>query len=263
MKIADVHAHIFPAQIAQKAADSIGEFYGTPAPRAASAEVLLAEERAAGVERILVCNSAVTEHQVEDVNRFIAAQCAAHKEFIGLGSIIPGMENYEEILDSIVARGLKGIKIHSDFQRIPLDAPAAVPMYRACAARGLLVLFHMGDDRYDASAPFRLWNLKRQVPELKVIAAHFGGYRAWDASEKLPMPEGVWYDTSSSLMFLSEDRAKRLLNTLGAERFLFGTDFPMWSPGEEVKRFLSMDLGLTPAERERILYGNFVTLFGE
>ena len=174
---------------------------------------------------------------------------------------MPGMEDWQEELDRIEAFGLKGVKIHSDFQRVDLDAPEAVEMYRAIAKKGLIVLFHMGDNRYDYSAPKRLLHLKRLVPDLRAIAAHFGGYQAWEASLACPQPEGVWYDTSSSLMFLSPDMAKRMLDRFGVERFLFGTDFPMWSPKEEVARFLSMDLGLSNSEKQSILFDHFAQLF--
>ena len=261
MRIADVHAHIFPAQIAEKASRSIGAFYDIPMAADASSDVLLAQQKAAGIEKTLVCNSAVSAGQVEHINTFIASECRAHPEFVGLGSLMPGMEDWQEELDRIEAFGLKGVKIHSDFQRVDLDAPEAVEMYRAIAKKGLIVLFHMGDDRYDYSAPKRLLHLKRLVPDLRAIAAHFGGYQAWEASLACPQPEGVWYDTSSSLMFLSPDMAKRMLDRFGVERFLFGTDFPMWSPKEEVARFLSMDLGLSNSEKQSILFDHFAQLF--
>ena len=262
MKIADVHAHIFPEKIAAKAARSIGDFYDAPPGNLATADVYLQEAKEAGICRALVCNSAVSPEQVPSINLFLAEQCHAHPEFLGLGSLYPGMAGWEEELDKLQAYGLRGVKIHPDFQRVELDVPAGVPMYREIARRGMVVLFHMGDSRYDYSHPRRLWELKRQVPDLIAIAAHFGGYQAWEASKACPMPEGIWYDTSSSLMFLSRDEARELLERFGTERFLFGSDFPMWTPGIEVERFLRAELGLSEAERDAILYDNFARLFG-
>lgn len=57
----------------------------------------------------------------------------------------------------------------------------------------------MGDDRYDFSSPERLTNLLRRVPELRAVAAHFGGWRSWPRSLAHLQPEGVLYDTSSTL----------------------------------------------------------------
>ena len=261
MKIADSHAHIFPLPLAEKATLSISNFYEIPMTNVASSDVLLQDEKEAGIEVTLVCNSAVTASQVPSINSFIAQQCAAHPEFIGLGSVLPGMDGWEEELETVCNLGLRGIKIHSDFQRIDIDAPAALDLYKACAEKGLIVLFHMGDNRYDYSHPRRLFNLKRQIPDLTAIAAHFGGYQAWDEALELPMPEGIYYDTSSSLMFLAPEKAKTLMNKFGTHRFLFGTDFPMWTPKIEVERFLNCPLGLTPSETEDILYNNFANLF--
>ena len=51
MKITDVHAHVFPDKLADKAAHSIGDFYGAASYCAASVENLLREEQKAGISR--------------------------------------------------------------------------------------------------------------------------------------------------------------------------------------------------------------------
>ncbi len=260
MKVADIHAHIFPYRLAEKASASIGRFYGLHPHHAASLEVLTKLEAEAGIAQYAVSSAATSPAQVSHINMFIAESCMAHPGLIGLGAMFPTMDGWEEELDRMQELGLRGVKIHSDFQQIPLDDPSSIEMYRAIARRGMPVLFHMGDDRYDYSAPERLTNLIRRVPDLIAIAAHFGGWRAWDRSLAHPQPENVFYDTSSSLMYLGKERALEFLDKLGAHRFLFGTDFPMWTPAEELQRFL--DLGLDEVARDRILYGNFERLFG-
>lgn len=261
MRIADVHTHVFPEALAEKASRSICDFYGAAPGHHASIDRLLELEKEADVEVCLICSSAANAGQVAHTNDFLGTTAAAHPECLGLGTLFPGMPNYEEELDRIESYGLRGIKIHPDMQRVALDDPKSIEMYRACAKRGMVVLLHMGDDRYDFSAPARLLNLKRKVPDLIAIAAHFGGYQSWQASAACPQPEGVWYDTSSSLMFLSDDDAKRMLDAFGTERFLFGTDFPMWTPKTEVQRLLDRKLGLSQRELEAIFYGNFARLF--
>ena len=259
MRIADIHAHIFPHKLAAKASASIGGFYGTHAGHLASVETLLPLEAEAGITHCAVSSSATSPHQVQHINDFIASEVQAHSNLIGLGTLFPTMEGWEAEVERMVALGLRGVKIHPDFQHIPIDLPEAVPMYRAVAKAGLPVLFHMGDARYDYSSPQRLTNLIRQVPDLIAIAAHFGGWQAWDKSYDHVQPENVFYDTSSSLMFLGKERALDFLDKLGAQRFLFGTDFPMWTPAEELQRFL--DLGLEEALQAQILFGNFKRLF--
>lgn len=258
MQIADIHAHVFPDKIAEKASASIGSFYSASTGHIASFSTLTEQEELAGIEWFAASSSATGAAQVAPLNDFIAA-CAARPRVIGFGSLYPTMLGWEPELERMQELGLRGIKIHPDFQKIPIDEPRAVPMYRAIAKAGLPVLFHMGDARYDYSTPERLTNLIRQVPDLIAIAAHFGGWQAWEHSYAHVLPENVYYDTSSSLMFLGKERALDFLDRMGAHRFLFGSDFPMWTPKTELERFLS--LGLDETTRDKILFGNFKALF--
>lgn len=259
MRIADIHAHIFPDKIAEKASASIGGFYNAESNHVATFRNLMEQEALAGIGTFAVSSSATDAHQVGHLNDFIAACANDRSNVVGLGSLYPTMDNWEPELERMQVLGIRGVKIHPDFQHVNIDEPKAIEMYRGIAKAGLPVLFHMGDARFDYSAPERLTNLIRQVPDLIAIAAHFGGWQAWDRSYAHILPENVYYDTSSSLMFLGKERALDFLDKMGAHRFLFGTDFPMWTPKTELERFL--DLGLDDAVRDRILYGNFETLF--
>ena len=58
MIITDIHAHVFPDRLADKAAHSIGDFYGTPMYSAASVDRLLAEDGEADISYSVICNSA-------------------------------------------------------------------------------------------------------------------------------------------------------------------------------------------------------------
>ena len=259
MKIADIHAHIFPERLAAKASDSIGSFYGASTSHVASLEILLEQEALAGIGYTAVSSSATSPEQAAHINDFISGCARERPNLVPLGSLFPGMDGWEAELERMQALGIRGIKIHPDFQRVNIDEPKAVEMYRAIARAGLPVLFHMGDARYDYSSPERLANLIRQVPDLVAIAAHFGGWQSWDRSYAHVLPENVYYDTSSSLMYLGKERALDFLDKLNPTRFLFGSDFPMWSPRTELERFL--ELGLEESIRDRILFGNFETLF--
>lgn len=50
-----------------------------------------------------------------------------------------------------------------------------------------------------------------------------------------------------------------MIRTLGADHFLFGSDFPMWDQAEEIDRFLTLEL--TDEEQEKIFHRNFERLF--
>ena len=259
MKIADAHAHIFPTKIASKATKSIGSFYETDMFADASVTNLVTAGDKIGVSKYLVSSSAVTPEQAHAINEFIASECAKEPRFLGFAALHPLMLDYKEEIAHAKSLGLNGVKIHSDFQKVDINNPKTIDFYKEIAKNSLPVLFHMGDWRYDYSSPDRLVSLMRQVPELKVMAAHFGGYRCWDKVGKLEPNENLYFDTSSSLTVIDKNKALGLIEKFGVDKFFFGTDFPMWDPKEELERFLS--LGLSESENEKILYENFAKFF--
>ncbi|MCQ2232557.1 MAG: amidohydrolase family protein [Paludibacteraceae bacterium] len=258
--IIDFHAHIYPAKIAEKASDTIGQFYNIQMKYKGSPESLLESGSQIGVDRYIVHSTATAPHQVESINNYIIGEVAAHPEFIGFGTIHPEYENYENELIRIYSAGLMGIKLHPDFQKFPIDLREMDDIYEVIAGLKMPILVHAGDYRYDYSGPKRIAHVLEKHPTLKVVAAHFGGYTQWEDSEKYLVGKNVWFDTSSSLWKLTPDEAMRMIRNHGVEKMLFGVDYPMWDHQEELERFNR--LPLTQEEREAILYKNAVDLLG-
>lgn len=100
----------------------------------------------------------------------------------------------------------------------------------------------------------------QKFPELICIGAHFGGYSEWDKVRGYDRGGNLYFDTSSALGMLPDEDALALIDYFGADRFMFGTDFPMWNPSEEVQKFLS--LGLSDEDNKKIFNDNFEHLFG-
>lgn len=260
LKIIDAHAHIFPSNIAAKATENIGKFYGLPMHAPGTSELLLEQGAKIEVSRYLVCSAATVPHQVAPINDFIAEQCGLHPEFVGFATLHPQMEHLFEEIDRIMKLGLKGIKLHADFQQFNTDDPSMFPIYRRLAEYKLPVLMHAGDQTHDFSAPRRIGRVAELFPDLICIAAHFGGYSKWDEAQTYLKLPNVYFDTSSSLFCLSKEDALRLINLFGADKFMFGTDFPMWDHVEELERFLALEL--SPADRDQILFKTFEQLLG-
>ena len=258
-KIIDAHCHIYPAKIAAKAVAAIGNFYDIKMSEDGTAESLIREGEAIGVEKYVVHSTATTVHQVRSINEYIHGEMEKHPEFVGFMTLHNEMEDaaIEEEVDLAILRGMKGVKLHPDFQKFNIDD--AENIYRVTAGR-LPVLLHMGDKRYDYSSPERLRRMAEKYPEQIFIGAHFGGYSVWDKVECLKDLPNVYFDTSSSLWFLDKSRAADLIHRFGHERYFFGTDFPMWKHDEELQRFLALDL--TEEEREDILYNNAARVLG-
>jgi len=253
--IIDAHSHIFPDKISLKASQSIGEFYDITMACEGSLANLLAQQERAGIDLSVICSVATVPEQAQSINNFIASCASEHPgRLLGFGSLHPFMEHPGDEVERIISLGLKGIKLHPDFQRFHIDDPKAYPLYEAAAGR-LPVLFHTGDCRYEYSHPARLKKVLSDFPALTAIAAHFGGWSVWeDGADYLADLENVYVDTCSSLYSISPQTALKLIDRFGAQRVLFGTDFPMWNPGEELERFDKIPL--SEEQRRMILHEN-------
>ena len=261
MEIIDAHVHIYPDKIALKASKAIGDFYGIPMDYDGTVDGLLKVGKKAGISRYLVHSVATTPHQVHSINTFILEQLKAHPEFIGFITLHPDLtlDEIKEEIKFALDNGFKGIKLHPDFQKFYIDDPALDNIYKEASGK-LPILFHMGDKRYDYSSQERLVRVANKFKDLKCIAAHFGGYSTWGNYREYENLKynNVYFDTSSSLYFLEKYKAIQLIKKFGADKFFFGTDYPMWDAKEELERFFS--LGLTYEENELILSKNIKKL---
>ena len=252
MYFIDFHSHVYPDAIAPKAADSIREFYhlGDDAMDG-KVQTLLEQGTKAGIEKFVILPVALRPSRTRHINDFILEEVAKEDRFYGYGTIHAGMENLCEEVEYIMANGLRGLKMHPDSQVFAIDDPRLFPVYDMIGDQ-LPILFHMGDHRFNYSHPARLRKVLDLFPKLKVIAAHFGGYSMYDTAAELLYDKDCFFDVSSSLMFMEEGVAEKYINHYGAQRFVYGSDFPMWDPVREMERFLS--LKLTDAQKEQIAH---------
>jgi predicted TIM-barrel fold metal-dependent hydrolase len=251
--VIDFHAHIYPDKIAAKAVSNIGEFYKIPMQKRGTAEDLLGLGRAGGIDRFVVFSAAAVPEQAASINRYIASVCGEHPEFTGFGTLHAAMEHPEEEIERIISLGLRGIKLHPDMQRFNIDDERMMKIYALLEGR-LPAVFHTGDYRYSYSHPARLARVLDRFPGLVCVAAHFGGWSLQDLAMEYLKDRFCYLDVSSSLPFLGKKRSAELIRFYGSERFLFGSDYPMWDPAACLEEFRA--LGLSPAEEENILYKN-------
>lgn len=258
--VIDFHAHIYPEKIAARALANVWEFYRIPMQMDGTVGALLENGRGGGIDRFVVFSPAAAPEQVGRINDFIAGVCREHAELIGFGTLHPDMSNPAAEIERLMGLGLRGIKLHPDMQRFDIDAPGMMDTYAALEGR-LPVIFHTGDYRYSFSHPSRLARVLDAFPGLSTVAAHFGGWSLFDIAMDHLLDRRCYFDVSSSLPFLGSRRAVELIRMYGAERFLFGSDYPMWDPAACLEEFRA--LRLPEAETELILYKNALALLGE
>ena len=250
MRVADVHVHIYPNKIAAKAAQSVGNFYHVSmAENVGSVGRLMERIEGTDIERCVVHSVAVRPGTVGSINDFISRTCQENPQFVGFMTLHQDTPNMEAEIERACAMGLKGIKLHPDTQGVNMDDERLMVAYAIAERRGLPVIFHCGDYRYDFSHPRRLCRILHEFPNLVVNAAHFGGWSIYDYALEFLEHERCFLDMSSSMRYLGPRRTRELVETYGYDRIMFGSDFPMWTPGDELNVFRSLGFGEAALER--------------
>ena len=268
MTVIDAHAHIYPEAIAARAVDAVGAFYGVEQSMAGSGTVegLLESCGRSPITHFIVHSVATTAHSVPTINTFLAEQQAAHPEFIAFGTMHPDFEDMEGEVQRALDSGLHGFKLHPDTQMVAMDDPRLMDFYEIIAGRAPVVI-HTGDYRRDYSHPRRLKRVLRSFPDLVVDAAHFSGWSIYDRgydimhdddARDLAMEERLFVDSSSTVGFTGTRHLAELVHLWGADRVMFGSDFPMWDPAVEFDQQIAQQVPGTFSddELEKILYRN-------
>lgn len=258
--IIDCHCHIYPEKIAIKAVKGISSFYHINMGYDGRYSTLVDSGKSCGVKHFIIFSVATTPHQVHSINSFIA-ECIKKSNGLmtGLGTLHPDSDDIERDIAEIKSLGLKGVKLHPDFQRFKADEPKCDKIYELCQGT-LPILIHTGDVRYDYSNPDRIKPVLEKYPNLTVIGAHFGGWSCWkEAAQKLCGFDNFYVDCSSTFNWLTAKECAELVKAYGSDKVLFGTDFPMWSHSDELKSFFEMNL--SEEDNRKILYENAMKLF--
>ena len=242
MTIIDIHAHIYPDKVAQRASESVGEFYSIPMRHdTGSVQRYLDALKPSPITHSLVHSVAVKPKVVESINDFVAATCKEHANFIGFATMHQDYEDPEAEIDRAISLGLKGIKLHPDSQHVDMDDPRLMNVYEIAQARNLPVMIHCGDYRRDHSHPRRLKNVLHAFPDLRVDAADFGGWSVYDLAVEYLEDENCFLDVSSSMTYLGTRRTKELCRIYGSRQDSFRVRLPHVGSSEELEVFSSID----------------------
>jgi uncharacterized protein len=258
----DIHTHVFPDDVAPRAMPALE----AEARVCAAIGGRLADLRRAMAEAEVVASViapvSTKPTQVAGVNRWVSGLAAS--DIVPFGTLYPLSPTMLEDVDALVATGLRGVKLHPDYQRFRPDDPRVFPLYERLEAAGVIVLFHAGIDigLYPPvyGTPRRIAEVLYAFPRLTIIAAHMGGYQMWDEVEECLLGQDLYFDTSFSSGVLSEAQWISLMERHGWDRLLFGTDSPWRAQRQE--REVIEGLPIPGDAKEAILYRNAARLLG-
>lgn len=234
--IIDFHVHCFADELASKAVPQLAKCAKINARLDGTIRSIKESMKKAGIDKSVVLSIATKPSQTEKINTWSSS--IQDDSIIAFGSVHPENENWKDELLRLKEMGVRGIKLHPDYQKFFVDDKEIYPIYDLAAELGLVVLFHAGVDiglpkPYHAT-PERLKRVIEAFPNGKFVAAHMGGYSYWDEVEKHLVGTGIYFDTSYSMRFMSTEQVRRIVNNHGYKKILFATDSPWGDQSEEV-----------------------------
>ncbi|MBQ6708684.1 MAG: amidohydrolase [Clostridia bacterium] len=263
--IVDFHTHCFPDRIAERAVSQLAVASGNATPAFdGTAQGLLNLVHSKGVDIAVVLGIATNVKQQKNVNDFLI-ELNKRDDVVSFGSVHPDAEDAIDELYRIKEAGLKGIKLHPDYQSFFVDDDRMFRIYETVNKLGLLLTFHAGVDIGVPDpvhcTPQRLKNILPMFDNTNIIAAHFGGYLLWDEVEELLVGEkNLYIDTSFCHTRMPPLWAKRIIEKHGADKILLGSDLPWSAPDKEMEFIKS--LGLSDDVLADIFGNNAARLLG-
>ena len=244
--IVDFHCHALPPGFAERhdelaARDrTYAALFPAPGGRIAGVDALLREMDASGVDRAVAMGFGWTDRGIaQEANDYLLEAGRAYPDRItALGSVNPAWGEAAVIAaERCLDGGAAGIgELHTDTQGFELtDGDTLGPLMELLRARGAPVVVHASEPvghQYPGkgtATPERLLKFVANFPDNQVVLAHLGGGLAFYAA----MPEvdaelsNVWYDTAALPYLYRAEAVTAAGLTAGAERILFGSDWPL------------------------------------
>jgi predicted TIM-barrel fold metal-dependent hydrolase len=275
--IIDCHTHIFPEEVRKdrgsfcKRDGGFSSIYKDPKSRMAGAEELIASMDKSGVDQSVICGFPWSQPDLCSFHNEYLMACASRYPsrlipFVSLLFSDPDWSAKE--LERTLKEGAMGvgeIAFYVD-EMAAQDMDSMKPALSRMEERGIPFLLHTNETighSYPGKGrtPLeRFYELILSFPNLPVILAHWGGGLLFYEL----MPEvakamaNVYYDTAASPFLYSKKIYAVAREMVGAEKILFGTDYPLISPGRYFKEL--EESSLSKEDREKILGLNFLRL---
>ncbi len=263
--IIDFHTHIFPDKIAKPAIEKLKGYL-----KAAGEECvaytdgtiasLLKSMQKSGIDRSVILPVVTDPKQFESINLF-SASFNGKDGIISFGGIHPDNDNAEEKLEYIKSLGLKGIKLHPDYQNTYINDEKYLKILRCCEKLGLITVIHSG---YDVMSPNdKHCSIDRALDMLtkvtggrdnKIVLAHMGDMKNLEYSLEKLCGNNVWLDTSYMFNKCEPSMLVKMFKKHSFDKILFASDSP-WGEQKAFRETLEK-LDISDENREKIAYKN-------
>lgn len=277
-RIIDGHTHLFPPEVrehreAYLSRDAwFGELYAAPNITFATPEEMIASMDEAGIATSVICGWPWRDGGLcREHNDFLADLCRQYPERLEWLAIVNPLDaDAAAEVERAVSLGARGIgELNADAQGFAWDEPAALrETMRACVELGVPMLAHCSEPVGHAypgkgtATPDRLLTFLAANPDLNVVGAHWGGGLPF--YEMMPevaaLTRNVVYDSAASTYLFRWDVFPVVERLVGADRIVFGTDFPLLKQKPFLRR--TRESGMSAAGMDQILGGTAARVFG-
>ncbi|KAF0159072.1 MAG: amidohydrolase [Syntrophaceae bacterium] len=226
----------------------------------------------------------VTPEKIQRQNRMLGEAVLRHPgRIIGLAGIDPRRPEAAEMARVCFEEyGLRGIKYHPDHGFDPAG-PESYKVLEILARHKGVLLTHTGPlmpkGRCKFAEPLMLADIAVDFPEIKVIAAHLGGYINWRPWASLAAFQAnmhgdlaVWDTLAYKNYDLFCRQLREVIDLVGPAKILFGSDAPVQTLLYPIKTMLQFirdlpqkapaSIHFTVEEVNLILGGNAKAIFG-
>lgn len=272
--IIDIHAHTFPDKLAPRVIPQLEKLSLTTAFTDGTVDGLQKSMAAAKVDISVIQPVATSASQVISCNDFAYELNCTHDNLISFGAMHPDFSDYKAELLRMKNLGLKGVKLHPNYQNCYFDDIRYKRIVAAAAELDLIILIHAGVDiglpEPTYATPENIKNVVLDVRPSKLILAHMGSWFMWDEVLEVLADSNVYLDTAFALgkinysattamdkqiyKMMSDEQFMKFVKAFGADKILFGTDSPWCGQLDFVNHI--ENLPLSAKEKSQILGGN-------
>jgi predicted TIM-barrel fold metal-dependent hydrolase len=277
--IIDCHTHIFPEEVRRdreafcKKDQGFLSIYKDPKSKMAGVEDLIASMDEFGIDQSVICGFPWNQPDLCSLhNQYLMASASRYPNrlIVFVMLLFSNPDWSEKELDRALKDGARGageIAFYHD-EMTSQDIHSVKPILTEMEKRGIPLLLHTNETIGHAypgkgRTPLdRFYELILSFPNLSIILGHWGGGLPF--YELMPeVAKGmthVYYDTAASPFLYSKRIYTIVREIVGIEKILFGTDFPLISPGRYFKEM--EESGLPKQDQKKILGLNFSRRFG-
>jgi predicted TIM-barrel fold metal-dependent hydrolase len=271
--IIDFHTHVLPPQVKNNRSEYVArdtafaQIYSGGKVKIATAEDLISGMDRDGVDISVIVNYGWSTHALcVETNDYIMDSVARYpRRLIGFGAISSYTDDTSlKEIERCVRGGVKGVgELRPDTQSLDYSQKDALkPFYDLLLKHKLIVLTHSSEPvghlypGKGGATPGLLYAFITGFPDVPIVCAHWGGGLPFYTlmPEVRAALENVYFDTAISPFLYRPEIYRQVSEFIGADRILFGSDFPVIPQSRILNEINAADL--KEDARNEILSGN-------